>query len=83
MDKGLATGGISILRVRSSRFSVVIFKYLPIVAVRLSLVAPEGAPAKVGFHTTERLVIMVMGPIVEPPQDRYLQRRCSIKNVYT
>jgi len=26
---------------------------------------------------------MVMGPIVEPPQDRYLQRRCSKKNVYT
>jgi len=41
------------------------------VPVRLSLVAPEGAPAKSWrFPTTERLVRVVMGPIVEPRQGR-------------
>jgi hypothetical protein len=47
---------------------VVIFNYLPIVAVRLSLVAPEGAPAKSWFPYNRTAVLMVMGPIVEPPQ---------------
>lgn len=57
-------------------------KYLPKVAIHLGLVVPVRVK-RWAFKDNRTARAYVMGPSVEPPQDRYLQRRCSIKNVYT
>jgi len=56
--------------------------HLPKVANLLGLVTPNGVrPLGRAFRYNRAARAYVMGPIVEP--QRYLQRRCSIMNVYT
>ena len=59
-------------------------RYLPKVAIHLGLLTPNGvSPMGLTSKSNRTARAYVMGPVVEPQQDRYLRRRCSIKNVYT